>query len=72
MTLSADSDIQYAKEAYVHGSLTLMNMHPDTYGKLRALLPALDSPLSYAGDEAETGLLSGPILAGEPLDLDTS
>jgi hypothetical protein len=65
-------DIQFAQNAYLHGSLTLMNILPETYNKLRELVPALDSPLSYTGDEAEPGQLPGPAVTSEPLDLDRS
>jgi hypothetical protein len=68
MNLSTAADIQYAQAAYVHGSLTLLNTHPDTYGRLRELVPALDSPVPYADDAAEPG----PFMPGEPFDLDPS
>jgi hypothetical protein len=73
MSLSSTvGDIQFAQEAYLHGSLTLMNILPETYNKLRELVPALDSPLSCAGDEAEPGQLPGLAMTSEPLDLDQS
>lgn len=72
MNLTTVGDIQYAQDAYLHGSLTLMSMHQDTYNKLREIVPALDSPLSYADSETATGLPSGPDLTGEPLNLDES
>jgi hypothetical protein len=71
MNLSTVGDIQYAQDAYLHGSLTLMNMHQETYNKLRELVPALDSPLPSPG-EAPLGQLPGPDMTSEPLNLDES
>lgn len=72
MNLSAVGDIKYAQDAYLHGSLTLMDMHQDTYNKLRELVPALDSPLSPPEDEAATAQLPGPDMMNEQLNLDQS
>lgn len=72
MNLSTVGDIKYAQDAYFHGSLTLMNMHQDTYNKLRELVPALDSPLPAAESETAADQLPGPGLAGGQLNPDQS
>ena len=67
MNVSTPGDVQFALNAYVHGSLTLMDMHPDTHHKLRERVPALDSA-SYT--DVETEPATGEPATGEPADQD--
>jgi hypothetical protein len=65
MNLSTAEDIQFALDAYIHGSLTRMNMHPDTYTQLLDRVPAIESP-PYTGGEPAASLDE----ASEPPDPD--
>jgi hypothetical protein len=74
MNLSNVGDIQHAQEAYIRGSLTLMETHPTTQRKLNALVPALGLTTSYADDVApdQSHPSTSPGMTGGRLDLDGS
>jgi hypothetical protein len=69
MNLSKAGDIQFALEAYVHGSLTLMNMHPDTFTQLLDRVPVIEST-SYTGSEPAASRTADQDKTGEPPDPD--
>ena len=65
MNASAPGDVTFALEAYLHGSLTRMNMHRATHDKLHELIPSLDSAF-YTGNESAPGRLADPAQPAEP------
>jgi hypothetical protein len=70
MNLSSSEAIQFAQEAYVHGSLARMNMHTDTYLSLCERVPALDSTPYLGGETADE--FTEQIMAGDSFDQDQS
>ena len=65
MNVSTLGESQFALDMFVRGSLTLMNMHPDTYARLRDRLPALAPPA--AADRA-TGPIATPAAQPDPTE----
>jgi len=52
MRLNTPGDAELAQEAYIYGSLTLMNVDPQTSARLKDRIPHLD-PRVFAGYEAD-------------------
>jgi hypothetical protein len=69
MNLSTAEAVQFALEAYVHGSLTGMNVHPDTYAQLRDRVPAIES-VPYTGSESAPSQAVDQDETSEPPDQD--